>query len=247
MNTPFPTHPATGLSAIGWRKARTGEDGEQPIWPVLGGAEGTDDTENAEDESGAEGVADAGADGGAGNGDADPDGADQLGDAGKRALDAMKAKVRDERERRKAAETELAGFKAKPADATDAAALRSEALATARSETLRERAMDRLEAKAARLFADPEDARALLAAKADEFIDDGQIDSDAITKALAALLKAKPHLGAQGGKRFEAGADGGARKGSNAPAQLTEQDLKRMSPEQIVDARIKGQLADLLG
>jgi len=46
--------------------------------------------------------------------------------------------------------------------------------------------------------------------------------------------------------RFAAGADGGARAGTSVP-QLTESDLSRMNPEQIVDAQEKGQLNDLLG
>lgn len=187
--------------------------------------------------------------------DGPEEGQDALGDAGKKALDAMKAARQTARKERDEAKAEAAAAKAelaklkggdKPAE-VDEKAIREAARKDAKAEVLRERVLDRIETKAAKTFADPEDARALLASKADDFVDDGQIDSDAITKALAALLKAKPHLGAQGGKRFEAGADGGARKGSNAPAQLTEQDLKRMSPEQIVDARIKGQLADLLG
>lgn len=46
--------------------------------------------------------------------------------------------------------------------------------------------------------------------------------------------------------RFAAGADGGTRAGTSVP-QLTESDLRRMSPEQIVAAQEKGQLNDLLG
>lgn len=45
---------------------------------------------------------------------------------------------------------------------------------------------------------------------------------------------------------FAGGADGGPRPNTTA-AQLGEADLKRMTPEQIVEARGKGQLNDLLG
>jgi hypothetical protein len=177
-----------------------------------------------------------------------------LSQAGAKAFEALKAKRRADIERRETAEAEAKAAKAelaklkggdKPPE-VDEKAIRETARKEAQAEVLRDRVLDRIETKAAKLFADPEDARALLASKADDFIDDGQIDSDAIVKALADLLKKKPHLGAQGGKRFEGSADGGARKGSNAPAQLTEQDLKRMTPHQIDEARVKGQLQDLL-
>lgn len=238
----LPIHPLTGLTAIGWRNARRGETGEQPIWPILGGAP---DDENAEEEADADAESGAAADGG--QADAEPDGADQLGDAGKRALDAMKQKVRDERGRRKAAEDELAGFKNKPADATDAEALRAEALATARAETLRERAMDRLEAKAARLFTDPEDARALLASRVEDFVDGDRIDADAIGEALTDLLARKPHLAIAATKpKFEGTGDGGARKGLDGVKQLGKADIASMTPDQIVAAQNAGQFADYL-
>lgn len=41
MHTNLPTHPRTGLTAIGFRKPRLGEDGPQPIWPVMGGSQPT--------------------------------------------------------------------------------------------------------------------------------------------------------------------------------------------------------------
>lgn len=180
-------------------------------------------------------------------GDGEPDGGDQLGDAGKKALDAMKAKWRAERDQRKALEVRLAGDGKKDDPDQDQAELRKQLQTEARAEVLRERALDKVETKAAKLFADPEDARALLAARVEDFVDDGQVDVDAINEALADLLSKKPHLAAAKAARFQGGADGGARKGSGGVAQLTEQDLKRMTPQQIEDARLKGQLNDLLG
>jgi hypothetical protein len=181
----------------------------------------------------------------------EPEGADQLGDAGKKALDAMKAKWQKERDGRKALADQLAALNAPKTDDTkdtpDPAELRKQAQAEARAEVLKDRALDKVEAKAAKSFADPEDARALLAAQVDDFIDGQQLDLDAIDQALEELLKKKPHLAAATARRFQGGADGGARKGSTGPAQLTDQDLKRMTPQQIEDARVKGQLNDLLG
>jgi hypothetical protein len=181
------------------------------------------------------------------DGGTDDDGAGKLGDAGKQALDRMKARVREERTARKALEAQLAEAR-KPGtdDAPDPAEIRKAAQAEARAEVLSERALDKVEAKAAKLFADPEDARALLAGRVDEFVDDGKVDVEAIEEALTELLSKKPHLAAATAKRFQGGADGGARKGSGV-TQLTEQDLKRMSPQQIDKARLDGRLNDLLG
>lgn len=178
--------------------------------------------------------------------DGGPDGdAGKLGDAGKKALDSMKSKWQKERDARKALEAKLAAG-TKNDDQQDPAELRKQLQAEARAEVLAERALDKVEAKAAKLFADPEDARALLAGRVDEFVDDGQVDVDAINEALADLLKKKPHLAAAPAKRFQGGADGGTRKGAQV-AQITEQELKRMTPQQIVDAQAAGRLDDLLG
>lgn len=209
-----------------------------------------DDDENTGADTGETDDADSGR-----AGDDAVDGADQLGDAGKKALDAMKAKWQKERDGRKALEARIADLeKGKPAgdgndSQADAEKLREQIRAEARAETLRERVLDKIEAKAAKLFADPEDAVALLGRRVDDFIDDGKLDADAIGEAITELLKKKPHLAAaqSGGKRFNGSADGGARKGSGKPAQFTEQDLKRMTPQQIVEAQSKGQLNDLLG
>lgn len=178
--------------------------------------------------------------------DGEPDGADKLGDAGKKALDSMKSKWQRARDENKDLRAQLAAATKKDDDATDPAELRKQAQAEARAEVLKDRALDKVEAKAAKLFADPEDARALLAARVDDFVDDGTVDVEAIEEALADLLKKKPHLAAATAKRFQGGADGGARNGSK-PDQLTRDDLKKMTPAQIVEAQDKGRLNDLMG
>jgi hypothetical protein len=233
----MPVHPYTGLTAIGLRLNGA------PIWPVRGGAEDGDGAGDGGDAGDGTGGGDQGGDAGA----------DQLGDAGKRALDAMKGKWQTERDQRKSLQAEIDRLKTgqgKPdegkQDGPDLAKVREEAAAAARAETMRERVLDKIEARAAKLFADPEDASALLARRIDEFIDGGKVDVEAIGEALTELLAKKPHLGVAKTARFEGGADGGARKGSG-PAQVTEQDLKRMSPEAIEKARIEGRLNDLLG
>ena len=95
-------------------------------------------------------------------------------------------------------------------------AARTETESTVRSELAKDRALDRVEALAARDFADPEDARLHLGSKAAEFVGpDGAVDSDGIRKALADLLKQRPHLAATPTGKPTGNADQGLRtKGS---------------------------------
>lgn len=183
--------------------------------------------------------------GAASTNDADPDGADQLGDAGKRALDSMKGKWQSERDRRKALEDELAKLKADQQPTADPVKIREEARAEVRAAVLKERALDKIEARAARLFADPEDATVHLASKVDDFIRDGKVDTGAIAGALEDLLKRKPHLGIQPEKRFAGSADGGPRKGDE-PQMLTRSDVERLFREgkhaEIDKARAEGRI-----
>lgn len=115
-------------------------------------------------------------------------------------------------------------------DAPDPDKIREEARAEARREALHGRVEDKIEAKA-RVFADPEDAVAVLLRTHDieDFIDDDEIDVDAITDALGDLAEKKPHLLAQG-KKFEGDADGGARQTKTArPKDLGEAVSRRLS------------------
>lgn len=181
----------------------------------------------------------------------------ELGPKGERALAA-------EKDKRRAAQAELREWKAlglKPddikkiladrkddGDQPDPEQIRSEAKAEARTELLQSRVLDKIEAKAARLFADPDDAAALLMRShdADDFLDDDKIDVEAIEDALKALLEKKPYLAVvQDGKRFKGSADGGARK-ETRPSQLGRADLARMSPQEIEAARLAGRLDDLM-
>lgn len=180
----------------------------------------------------------------------------ELGPKGERALAA-------EKEKRRAAQAELREWKAlglsaadirklvderKAGEQPDPEQIRSEAKAEARTELLQSRVLDKIEAKAARLFADPDDAAALLLRSHDvaDFLDDDKIDVEAIEDALKALLEKKPYLAVvQDGKRFKGSADGGARK-ETRPSQLSRADLARMSPQEIEAARVAGRLDDLM-
>lgn len=48
----LPRHARTGVTAVGWRKPRPGEDPGRmyPIWPILGGAEDDDEDDEEDDE-----------------------------------------------------------------------------------------------------------------------------------------------------------------------------------------------------
>nr|WP_119589716.1 hypothetical protein [Streptomyces scabiei] len=248
MHAPLPVHPLTGLTAVGWRKARPGEDeGElYPVWPVLGGADDEDDDQDDDgtDDSGDDGGDDSQDDDkGGSDDDADPDGADQLGDKGKRALASMKGKWRSEREKRKALEQQLA--EKDGADEAEQARRKTEADAVARANARILKAEIRAAAKGR--LNDPKDALTFLDLGQFEVGEDGEIDSEEIEDAIDDLLKNKPYLAAATAKRFQGSGDGGAARKASRPKQLSKQDLKSMSPEAIEQARIDGKLDDLMG
>jgi len=236
---PLPLHPVTGVQALGIVNGRA-------VYPVRGGA--TDDDESGDDDAGSEDDSDSVDDDKAGDDESDDD--KPLGPRGEKALQA-------EKEKRRAAQTQLrewkalglspaqvqAKLKAVPADGgkdgdkpVDRDAIRAEVQAEVDAERNRDRVLDKIEAKAARAFADPDDAAALLLRTGDvnDFLDEnGKVDVEAIEDGLKALLEKKPYLGiAQGdGKRFKGSGDGGARK---------EQKPRAASLQEAVTARVVG-------
>lgn len=251
----LPTHPVTGARALGWRKARPGEDDTSlyPVWPILGAADddpddhdddedgdGGDDTDDGQDDDA--GDDDAG-DGGQDDGDDDPEGADQLGDKGKRALASMKGKWRTERDKRRELEQRLA--EKDGADDAEQTRRKAEADAIAKANSRILRAEIRAAAKGR--LADPKDALTFLDLEQFEVGEDGEIDSEEIEEAISDLLKDKPYLAAQSRQRFQGTGDGGAARKASRPKQLTRADLKSMTPEAIEQARIDGRLEDLMG
>lgn len=199
-----------------------------------------------------------------GTDDVTDDAGDQVGDDNPLGPKGEKA-LQAEKEKRRNAQRELREWKAlglDPADikkildernasgdeAPDPDRIRQEAKAEAQAELMESRVLDKIEAKASRLFADPDDAAVLLMRErgAADFLDDGSIDVEAIQEALTDLLERKPYLAAQGGRRFQGSGDGGTRKESG-PRQLSRDDLKTMSPEAIVQAKAEGRLVDVLG
>lgn len=184
---------------------------------------------------------DAQSDAPAGDEGQDPDGTDQLGDAGKQALDRMKGQLKSTKAELRAfrelglSPEEIRALTAKPrddGDQPDPEKIRDEARREARAEALRERVVDKIEARAAKQFADPEDAVAILLRthKADDFLDGDAIDADEIDDALKALLEKKPHLAAATQRRFGGGGDQGTRETTpKRAASLTEAVTARVN------------------
>jgi hypothetical protein len=157
-------------------------------------------------------------------------GADQLGDAGKQALDRMKAEKKAAAADATAAKKALAEAQAKIAeyadrDKTDTeklaakaeAAEKLAATATARAVAAEVRAL------AAAEFADASDA-ALLGDLTKYAKADGDVDLDAIKTDLAALLTAKPHLKRTAARTGPLPDGSQGRGGNNAPADFRTAD-----------------------
>jgi hypothetical protein len=178
-------------------------------------------------------------------GESDPDGADQLGDAGKKALDSMKGKWRDERTKRQALEQRIAELETAPKGETetpDADSIRAQAAREANEKANARILRSEVKAAAAGKFADPADVPLFLDLTKFEVDANGDVDADAIEE----LLTRKPHLAATARPRFQGTGDGGAARKASGPTQLTREDLNKMSPEAIVKAKREGRLSDLL-
>lgn len=96
------------------------------------------------------------------------------------------------------------------------------------------------------VLADPADALKFLDLSTVEVGDDGTVDSSAIEAAIGDLVKSKPYLAAAQGVGSWGSADPGPRNG-DVKGQITREQLKSMSPEQIDQARREGRLARLMG
>lgn len=153
-----------------------------------------------------------------------------LGDAGKKALDAMKAKWKaaEDRAKSEAAEkaaliAKLEGKEAEHAAEQDKQRIKDEALAAANQRILKAE----IRAAAAGKLNNPDDALRypeVIDLSSLEVGEDGEVDSSAIAAAVADLIAKYPYLAAQGGSKFQGSADGGARNGSakSIDAQIAE-------------------------
>lgn len=184
-----------------------------------------------------------------------------LGPEGEKALQIWKQRARAaEREAKRARELEAELAKLREAQMTEQERAienaRREAAEAARTEVLRsvnERLFvaelraataGKLTPEAQRdLLVDPMVATKLLGFDEIPVTDTGDIDSEAISQAVASFVEARPYLAPSASR--PGGADQGARP--NTPSQLTREDLKNMTPEQIVEAKAAGRLDHLLG
>lgn len=178
-----------------------------------------------------------------------------LGPAGEKALYAEKERrkaaekeAREAKAAREALEQRIARLEAGGEDEATKAAReareQAEAEATAKAN---ERILKaEIRAAAAGKLSDPGDALKFLNLSEFEVGSEGEVDAEALTDAIDNLLKNKPYLSAATAPRFQGGADGGARKDPQKPAQLTRADLAGMSADAINKARAAGQLTDLM-
>lgn len=180
-----------------------------------------------------------------------------LGDAGKKALDAMKAERKSAMDKARALQKELDQIKAdlalkdKPAEEQEIEKARAEARTEAVSAANKRILRSELKALATGKLADPSDAALYI--NLDDFTvtDDGDVDSDALNQAITDLLALKPHLSAQKQTRFDGDADQGAKGKESGPPQLTKADLDRMvaagDHDAIAAAEAAGQFRKLNG
>ena len=174
----------------------------------------------------------------------DPEGAEALGDPGKKALNAMKQERNEQRKLARQREAEIAELK-KQLEAKDRSPEENEleqARAEARAEE-REKANARIlrsevKSAAAGKLRNPADALKFLDLTDFGVDDEGNVDAEQVQEAISDLLDEKPYLAAQGGDAsFDSGRGKQPRK-----KKLTQKDLAGMSAAAIAAAYDKGEI-----
>ena len=125
----------------------------------------------------------------------DPEGAEALGDPGKRALDTMKQKLAAEKAAKKELQDKLAALTAKPADEKTPEDYQREADERATAKANERVLKADIRAAAKEILVDPSDAFLNIDLKQFEADADGEFDPEEIADALKALVERKPHLG----------------------------------------------------
>lgn len=191
----MPVHPFTGLTAIGVLPSG------RIVWPIKGGSEDPEPEPAPEPEPEPEGVP-------------DPEPDTPLGPAGEKALAAEKAKRKKAEADRRTALEEVAALKRGGDQAAqEKAEVEKAAMAKANQRLVRAE----VKAAAAGVLVNPNDAAQFLDLTAFEVNDDGEVDTDEVKAAIAALVKERPYLAATAGK-FVGGVDQGARKKAADPS-----------------------------
>lgn len=156
------------------------------------------------------------------------EGEEALGDPGKKALDAMKQKLRDAEKAARDAKAEAAQarreaeLRDKPAEEQALEAARAEARAEAVAKANERILRSELKAAASGKLADPTDAALFLDLTQFDVSADGDVDSDALNDAIADLIQRKPHLAATSQPRFQGAGDGGAKAPAKKGADIDE-------------------------
>jgi hypothetical protein len=75
----------------------------------------------------------------------------------------------------------------------------------------------------------------------------GEVDAQSVTDAIESALSQYPELKPVDSKKFGGTADQGTKGKATRPQQLTREDIKSLTPEQVVAAEAAGQLDNLLG
>lgn len=174
----------------------------------------------------------------------EPEGAEALGDPGKKALDTMKADRNAARAEAAALKAQLDDLKAKAEgrEAEHAAQLaaqkvKDDALAVANERILKAE----FRAAAAGKLADPADALKFIDLSSFEVGDDGAVNADAIADAIQDLIKSKPYLGAATAPKFGS-ADAGVRNGA-APSLAAAIDAATKAGNHALAISLKRQLS----
>ena len=164
----------------------------------------------------------------------------------KKALKAERLARREAERKARDLEAEKESAGKEPAEqALDQA--RREAAAEAVKEANKRILRSEIRAAAKGRLADPDDAFAYVNVDEFEVGEDGDVNSEAIEDAISDLLARKPYLAADSGAKFRGSADQGARGRQSAPSQLTANDIKTMTPQEIVKAQEEGRLNKILG
>lgn len=166
--------------------------------------------------------------------------------------DKLQKALRSEREARKTAERERNALKQQLADkdkpaeeqALEAARREAEAAATAKANERIVRA--ELKAAAAGKVKRPDLLVKVTDVASIDVDENGDPDVDALNDAIERFLEDYPELAADTSK-FTGSADQGSKGKQTQPRQLSHEDIKSMSPEQIIKAQEEGRLNGLLG
>ena len=161
----------------------------------------------------------------------------------KKAL-AAERKLRRDAEKRAAAADQALADKDKPAEEAAIEQVRREGREQAQSSFNARLIQAELKAALAGKVSDTSLALKVIDTSANDVSGDGEVDAQSVTDAIADALSAYPILAP--GRKAPGSADQGTRGKDSAPAQLTRNDLSKMTPEQIVAAYDSGQVADLV-